>query len=88
MTTAEKNHYGLIIDGLNCAKLSREQIERTRAGKVAAMNFTIIRPWADFETAMADLGQTLNFIDEMSDIVMIAMTTADIQKAQAGRHKQ
>lgn len=83
MTTQETRRYGLIMDGLNCAVLSREQIERTRAGGVVAMNLTIIEPWEDFETAMANLGHPLDCIDEMSDIAMIARSTADIKQAQA-----
>lgn len=57
-----------VFDGLRCATLSCEQIERTCAGGVVTTNLTIIPPWVDFEAAPADLGRALDRIDETSDI--------------------
>jgi membrane dipeptidase len=81
-TNLKTSHYGLIIDGLNCAVLSREQMERTRAGHVAGLNYSMMRPWFDFETSMIAVGRALNCIHEMSDLVAIALTAEDILQAQ------
>lgn len=81
--TSELHRYGSIIDGLNCAAVSREQMERTRAGGVSALNLTIISPWADFEAAMGDLGRTLERILEMRDLVTLVQTTEQIWQAWA-----
>lgn len=76
--------YGLIIDGLNCAKPSRDQWLRTLAGKVSAINLTIVRPNHDFEQSMGDLAATWKLVDDNSDICFIARTAADIERARAG----
>lgn len=82
MSAQEDRSYGLIIDSLNCARPSREQIQRTLAGHVVAINLTIVRPWSDFESAMVDLGQNLADIHAMRDIATIACSAVDIREAR------
>ena len=83
MTQAATEAYGLMIDGLNCAKPSREQWIRTLAGKVSAINLTIVRPNHDFEQSMADLAATWKLIDDNADICFVARSAADIERARA-----
>lgn len=83
MTSAKQSSSNLIFDTLNCATVSREQMERTREGGVAALNLTIIRPWDNFEKSMAYLGRVFDRLAEMDDLVTIALSTADISKAHA-----
>jgi membrane dipeptidase len=82
MQTMETTRAGLIVDGLNCAVVTREQMERTLRGSVAALNLTIIRPWADFASAMEGLSAQLKAIGDLRDVAFIATTTADIRRAR------
>ena len=82
-TISQESKYGLMIDGLSCSVLSRDQMERTRAGRVTGLNYSIVKPWSDLVTVMAEFGRALRCMDEMKDIVSIALTAEDILKAQA-----
>ncbi len=72
----------LIVDGLNCAPVTREQMLRTLKGGVTAMNLTSVRPPHDFNTAMSDLARTIAAIEANSDIATIPRTVADIEQAK------
>ena len=82
MQTPNTARTGLIIDGLNCAAVTREQMQRTQRGGVSAINLTIIRPWADFASSMEGLAAQLKAIDSMRDVAFIATSTADIRRAR------
>ena len=72
----------LVIDGLNGAEITRQQMERTLAGGVNAIQHTFLRPQTHtFEAAMVELMQKLRCIEEMPDLASIACSVADIEKA-------
>ncbi len=73
----------LIVDGLNCAPVTRDQMLRTLQGGVTAINLTSVRPPHDFNTAMSDLARTIAAIEAQSDIAMIPRTAAEIRQAKA-----
>lgn len=73
----------LIVDGLNCAPLTRPQMERTLKGGVTAMNLTAIRPPHGFAQAMSDLARSIAIIEANGDIATIPRTTKDIERAHA-----
>ena len=73
----------VVVDGLNCARVSREQMLRTLEGGVTAINLTAIRPPHDFATAMPALARTLAVISENKDIAVIPRSVADIKAAKA-----
>ncbi|KKL84859.1 hypothetical protein LCGC14_1960540, partial [marine sediment metagenome] len=77
-----ENTRRLIIDGLNCAALSRAQMERTRDGGIVALNLTSILPWSNFTASMQGLATKLAAIEEMADLVVVAVSTADIEQAR------
>jgi membrane dipeptidase len=72
----------IVIDGLNCAPVTREQIQRTLAGGVNAINLTSVNPWDDFSASMSDLSRTLKVIAGAKDIAMIARTVGEIEAAK------
>ncbi len=72
----------LIVDGLNCAPVTREQFLRTLKGGVTALNLTSVRPPHDFNTAMSGLARTLAVIEANRDIAMIPRSVAEIEQAQ------
>jgi membrane dipeptidase len=72
----------LIVDGLNCAPITREQMQRTLKGGVTAVNLTSVRPPHDFNTAMSDLARTIAMIEANADIATIPRTVADIEQAK------
>jgi membrane dipeptidase len=71
-----------VVDGLNCAPVTREQIQRTLAGGVNAINLTSVNPWDDFMTSMSDLSRTLAVIARSPDIATIARSVSDIAAAK------
>lgn len=71
-----------VVDGLNCAPVTREQMLRTLKGGVTAINLTSVRPPDDFKKAMSDLARTLTVIAANSDIATIPRTAADIAQAK------
>lgn len=70
-----------IVDGLNCAVFNREQIERTTAGGVNAINLTALRPSHDLSESMADLSKVLSVVAANEDVVTIVTTTEEIRAA-------
>jgi membrane dipeptidase len=42
----------LVIDGLNCAVVTRDQFERTLKGGVSIINLTAITPWSSVTGAL------------------------------------
>ncbi|MCP8941052.1 membrane dipeptidase [Alsobacter sp. SYSU M60028] len=73
----------LVVDGLNCAPVTREQMQRTLKGGVTALNLTSVRPPHDFNTAMSDLARTLAVIADNADIATIPRSVRDIEQAKA-----
>ena len=71
------------IDGLNCAGLNREQMEKTLKGGVNAINLTSIRPYANLTDSLLQLEQAHETIAAMSDVALVARTTKDIREAAA-----
>lgn len=72
----------LVIDGLNCAVVTRDQYERTRAGGVDALNLTIVPPAADLVQSLSHLAQQLSAIAAMSDLATVVTSAADIEAAK------
>jgi membrane dipeptidase len=73
----------VIVDGLNCAALTPEQVKRTLEGGVTAINLTIIRPWANFTDAMRGLAEQLEKIASMQQLALIATDVDDISRAKS-----
>jgi membrane dipeptidase len=73
----------LVIDGLNCASVTREQYLRTRQGWIDALNLTIVHPWDGFEKSMTSLASTLRFVEQNPDLCTIATSVAGIDAARA-----
>ena len=72
-----------VIDGLNCAVLTREQFQRTLDGRVAALNLTSLRPASDLATSMSDLAKALAAVAANSDIVCVVTSVGQIRDAAA-----
>ncbi len=73
----------LIIDGLNCASVNREQYLRTRAGRIDALNLTIVHPWDGYEKSMSSLAGTLKFVAENPDLCAMVTSVAQMDAARA-----
>lgn len=75
-----------VIDGLNCAKLTRPQMERTLEGRVSAINLTSLRPAHNLVDSMGDLAKALAFVKENEDLVAVVTSAHEIREtAAAGR---
>ena len=75
-----------VIDGLNCAVQTREQFQKTLAGRVSAMNLTCLRPAHDLAKAMSDIAKTLRLAAENRDIVAIVTSAREIRETtRAGK---
>lgn len=72
-----------VIDGLNCAILTRDQFERTLAGRVSALNLTSLRPASDLAKSMSDLANALDIVAQHADIVDIVTSVAEIRATAA-----
>jgi membrane dipeptidase len=72
----------IVIDGLNVAALSREQLKRTRQGGVTAINLTIVPTSGSFEECMAVVGRGLGKLAALKDLAVVATTAADIYAAK------
>ncbi|MFK4824520.1 dipeptidase [Paenochrobactrum sp. BZR 588] len=77
----QNQNRNLIIDGLNCAGLSREQMDRTLKGGVSAMNLTAIRPQAGLKDALLQLEQARDAVAAMPDKAEIVTTVAELLAA-------
>lgn len=73
----------LIIDGLNCASVNREQYLRTRSGGIDALNLTIVHPSDGFDKSMSSIASTLKFVADNPDLSTIATSVAQIDAARA-----
>lgn len=73
----------LVIDGLNCAAVSREQFRRTLDGGVSAINLTAVSPWSNLEKSLLELEANLQTIASLSDIAFVVETADDILRAGA-----
>src|ERR687894_2701795 len=71
----------LVIDGLNCAAVTREQFERTLEGGITAINLTAVQPWSDLPSTLKELEASLSAIEAMEDIALIVRTVDDIELA-------
>lgn len=71
----------LVIDGLNCAGITREQMIRTRQGGISALNLTAIRPPAGLHDALLQLEEARNTIDSMPDLATVVTTVDEIKAA-------
>lgn len=72
-----------VVDGLNCATLTRDQFQRTIDGRVSAINLTSLRPAHDLANSMADLGKALAAAASNSDLVSIVTSVKDIHAVAA-----
>jgi membrane dipeptidase len=72
------------IDGLNCANLNREQMEKTLAGGVHAINLTVLRPYAGLVDSLLQLQEVREKIAAMPDLAVIVHSAADVEAAAAG----
>lgn len=73
----------LIIDGLNCAYVARDQYLRTRQGGINALNLTIVHPWDSFEKSLASMASTLRFVKDNSDMCAFITSVKELDAAQA-----
>ncbi|MEO9612961.1 MAG: membrane dipeptidase [Nitratireductor sp.] len=75
-----------VVDGLNCAILTRDQFQRTLDGRVAAINLTSLRPANDLAASMSDLAKALAVAAANADLVSIVTSVAEIrQTAEQGK---
>ncbi len=72
-----------VIDGLNCAILTRDQFERTLEGRVAAINLTSLRPANDLAASMGDLAKALAAVAANADLVSVVTSVAEIRQVAA-----
>jgi membrane dipeptidase len=72
----------LVIDGLNCAVVTRDQFERTLRGGVSIINLTAITPWSSVTGALKELEINLSAIEAMSDIACVVRSVDDIHAAK------
>lgn len=72
-----------VIDGLNCAILTRDQFERTLEGRVAAINLTSLRPANDLAASMGDLAKALAAVAANPDLVSVVTSVAEIRQVAA-----
>ncbi|MCP8941057.1 dipeptidase [Alsobacter sp. SYSU M60028] len=70
-----------IVDGLNCAGVSREQFERTLAGGVRAINLTAVQPWSDLPQTLKELETNLQIVEAMPDLALVVRSADDITRA-------
>ena len=70
-----------ILDGLNCANVNREQMEKTLRGKVHALNCTSVRPYASLADCLVQLETVRAAIAAMDDLALVARSVADIENA-------
>lgn len=68
-----------VIDGLNCAIQTRDQWERTLAGRVDVFNMTCMRPAHDLAQSMSDIALTLTRVAENSDIAEMVTSAREIR---------
>jgi membrane dipeptidase len=71
-----------VIDGLNCAVVTRDQFERTLKGGVSIINLTAITPWSSLPDSLRELETNLATIEAMDDIACIIRSVEDIHAAQ------
>ncbi len=83
MTANKTPTPALTIDGLNCAAVSREQVLRTLAGGVAAVNLTSMSPFVGLAESLIELEQNRRTIESMSDVATVVTSAADIERASA-----
>ena len=81
-TTTAAASLPLIIDGLNCASVTQEQYQRTRAGGIHALNLTIVHPWDGFEKSMSSLASTLKFVAENQALCTLVTSVREIDAAR------
>lgn len=72
-----------VIDGLNCAILTRDQFERTLEGRVAALNLTSMRPANDLAASMEDVAKALAVVAANADLVSVVASVAEIRQVAA-----
>ncbi|RST87682.1 hypothetical protein EJC49_04010 [Aquibium carbonis] len=72
-----------VIDGLNCAVLTRDQFERTLEGRVAALNLTSMRPANDLAASMEDVAKALAVVAANADLVSVVASVAEIRQVTA-----
>lgn len=73
----------IVIDGLNCASVTPQQMRNTLAGGVSAINLTAISPFADLPQSLAQLERRRGEINAMSDVAVVVESVADIEAAHA-----
>lgn len=81
MTSSENTAAFPVIDGLYCAKLGRDQFERTLAGGVQAVNLTATRPNTDLAACLSELAGLLDIVSKNTDLVRIVTSVEEIKKA-------
>lgn len=73
--------YPAIVDGLYCATMTREQIRKTLAGGVRAVNLTATMPSADLSASLSRLAVALRVIADNADIARVVISVAEIAQA-------
>jgi membrane dipeptidase len=72
-----------VVDGLNCAALTRDQFERTLAGRVNAINLTSLRPGEDLHASMSEMARALSIVAANADIATVVTSVKEIRQAAA-----
>lgn len=83
MTLALNPSRPLVIDGLNCAAVTRDQMLRTLEGGVSAINLTATRPQAGLHDGLLQLQQLRQTVAAMPDVARIVTSVAEIKAAHA-----
>lgn len=74
-----------VFDGLNCARLDREQMITTLRGRVSAINLTAIRPSAGLSDALIQIDQTWRTVEEMRDVACIVTSVSGLHAAHRSK---
>ncbi|CAH1662344.1 Microsomal dipeptidase [Hyphomicrobiales bacterium] len=76
----------IVIDGLNCASMNRDQMVRTHEGGITALNYTCLPVLGDLVTSLTRLQAVRDTIVAMPEVALIVSSTADIRAAhETGR---
>ena len=76
----------IVFDGLNVARLDREQMVTTLRGHVSAINLAAIQPQARLSDALLQINQVWETAGEMRDITAIVTSVGGIEAAhRSGR---
>ena len=76
-----------VIDCSSVIKMEPAHFDRAFSGGVTASNHTVTHPGSDLSTALQDIAQCRQWIEQNSDKALLARTAADIAEAKRSGHE-